>query len=167
MPPLRERKEDIFLLAKHLSAYAREIGKPVMGFHESALEFFHDYSWPGNVRELQNIIERAVLITDIETIYPEHLPEEMKTTNPFLSEALDKSLSIENYTRQFIERYQSSLSEQKLAAGLGITRKALWEKEKSGACSEMTRMNLPNKALDLFVTFIPIFYNQRLQIVAR
>ena len=131
LPPLRERKEDIFLLAKHfLSAYAREIGKPVMGFHETALKLFHDYSWPGNVRELQNIIERAVLITDMETIYPEHLPEEMKTTNPFLSEALDKSLSIENYTRQFIERYQSSLSEQKLAAGLGITRKALWEKRK-------------------------------------
>ena len=131
LPPLRERKEDIFLLARHfLSAYAREIGKPVKGFHETALKLFHDYSWPGNVRELQNIIERAVLITDRETIYPEHLPEEMKTTNPFLSEALDKSLSIENYTRQFIERYQSSLSEQKLAAGLGITRKALWEKRK-------------------------------------
>ena len=131
LPPLRERKEDIFLLAKHfLSAYAREIGKPVKGFHETAIKLFHDYSWPGNVRELQNIIERAVLITDRETIYPEHLPEEMKTTNPFLSEALDKSLSIENYTRQFIERYQSSLSEQKLAAGLGITRKALWEKRK-------------------------------------
>jgi DNA-binding NtrC family response regulator len=131
LPPLRERKEDIFLLARHfLFAYAREIGKPVKGFHETALKFFQDYSWPGNVRELQNIIERAVLITDRETIYPEHLPEEMKTTNPFLSEALDKSLSIENYTRQFIERYQSSLSEQKLAAGLGITRKALWEKRK-------------------------------------
>ncbi len=131
LPPLRERKEDILLLAKHfLSTYAREIGKPVKGLHETVIKLFHDYSWPGNVRELQNIIERAVLITDRETIYPEYLPEEMKTTNPFLSEALDKSLSIENYTRQFIERYQSSLSEQKLATGLGITRKALWEKRK-------------------------------------
>jgi DNA-binding NtrC family response regulator len=131
LPPLREHPEDILLLAKHfLSIYAQEIGKPIRGFHEKAVRLLTDYPWPGNVRELQNIIERAVLITDRDIIYPEHLPEGMKTTNPHILEALDKSLSIENYTKQFIERYQSSLTEQKLAEKLGITRKALWEKRK-------------------------------------
>ena len=131
LPPLREHPEDILLLAKHfLSIYAQEIGKPIRGFHERAVKLLQDYRWPGNVRELQNIIERAVLITDRDIIYPEHLPEGMRTTNPHILEAIDQSLSIENYTKQFIERYQSSLTEQKLAEKLGITRKALWEKRK-------------------------------------
>lgn len=131
LPPLREHPEDILLLAKHfLSIYAQEIGKPIRGFQERAVKLLHDYHWPGNVRELQNIIERAVLITDRDIIYPEHLPEGMRTANPHILEAIDQSLSIENYTKQFIERYQSSLTEQKLAEKLGITRKALWEKRK-------------------------------------
>jgi DNA-binding NtrC family response regulator len=131
LPPLREHPEDILLLAKHfLSIYAQEIGKPIRSFHERVLKLLQDYHWPGNVRELQNIIERAVLITDRDIIYPEHLPEGMRTANPHILEAIDQSLSIENYTKQFIERYQSSLTEQKLAEKLGITRKALWEKRK-------------------------------------
>jgi DNA-binding NtrC family response regulator len=131
LPPLREHPEDILLLARHfLSIYAQEIGKPVRSFHERAVKLLQGYHWPGNVRELQNIIERAVLITDRDIIYPEHLPEGMRTANPHILETLDKSLSIENYTKQFIERYQSSLTEQKLAEKLGITRKALWEKRK-------------------------------------
>jgi len=131
LPPLRERRKDIPLLANHfLSTYAREIAKPVKGFHETALKILYDYSWPGNVRELQNVVERAILISDRDLVYPEHLSENMKTTSPFLFEALDKSLSIENYTRQFIERFQLELGEQQLAAKLGITRKALWEKRK-------------------------------------
>jgi DNA-binding NtrC family response regulator len=161
LPPLRERREDIFLLARHfLTAYAREIAKPVKGFHETALKILHNYSWPGNVRELQNIIERAVLITDRELIYPEHLSEGMRTTNPFLEEALDKSLSIENYTKQFIKKYQSAWSEQQLAAKLGITRKALWEKRKRwGLTRNLIWLSFISFSLDRFVTFFPIFYS--------
>ncbi len=131
LPPLRERKEDLLVLAKHfLNKYALEIGKPVKKIHDSAIRLLMDYSWPGNVRELQNIMERAVLITDREAIFPEHLPEGLKTSNSFLLKTLDQSLSIENYTKLFIEKYQSTASEQKLAEMLGITRKALWEKRK-------------------------------------
>jgi DNA-binding NtrC family response regulator len=131
LPPLRERKEDLPVLAKHfLNKYALEIGKPVQDIHDSAMRLLMDYPWPGNVRELQNIMERAVLITDREVIYPEHLPEGLKVSNSFLMKTLDQSLSIENYTKLFIETYQSTLSEQKLAEMLGITRKALWEKRK-------------------------------------
>ncbi len=131
LPPLRDRKEDIPILARHfLKKYSQEIGKPVQFIDDAALRLLMNYSWPGNVRELHNIIERAVLITDGNTVFPEHLPEMLKITNSFLSEAFNNILSIENYTKEFILRYQSSYPEQKLADMLGITRKSLWEKRK-------------------------------------
>jgi two-component system response regulator HydG len=63
IPPLRERREDIPLLAHHfLERYARETGKPVEGFTREALRLLTAYQWPGNVRELKNVVERAVVI---------------------------------------------------------------------------------------------------------
>jgi DNA-binding NtrC family response regulator len=131
LPPLRDRKEDIPILARHfLAKYSAEIGKTVQFIDDSALRILMNYNWPGNVRELRNIIERAVLITDSNTVFPEHLPEMLKITTSFLSEAFDNALSIEDYTKEFILRYQTSYPEQKLADMLGITRKSLWEKRK-------------------------------------
>ncbi|HMK65268.1 MAG TPA: sigma-54 dependent transcriptional regulator [Thermodesulfobacteriota bacterium] len=131
LPPLRDRQEDILLLAEHfLNKYSKEIRKPVKGIHESGKKILQNYGWPGNVRELQNIIERAVLLADGEMILPEHLPEGLYSHPSFMTEALDASLSIENYTKEFILRYQEDLSEQQLAERLGITRKSLWEKRK-------------------------------------
>ena len=89
-----------------------------------------DYRWPGNVRELQNIMERAVLIAEGMEISLENLPEGLRETAVLPLAALDQSLSIENYTKEFIKSYQSSLNEQQLSEKLGITRKALWEKRK-------------------------------------
>jgi len=89
-----------------------------------------EYGWPGNVRELQNIIERAVLITDSNFIMPEHLPEVLKGTSPFGSSLPGRALSIEDYTKEFILNYQADYNEQQLAQMLGITRKSLWEKRK-------------------------------------
>lgn len=131
LPPLRERKEDIIILARHfLDRYAAEIGKNVKFIDDATLKLFNGYYWPGNVRELQNIIERAVLITESNTIFPEHLPEGMKGASSFSSESIEKALSIEGYTKEFILRYQHSYGEQKLSNLLGITRKSLWEKRK-------------------------------------
>lgn len=131
LPALRERREDILMLARHfIGKYSNEIGKPVRYIDDSAVKLLHDYDWPGNVRELQNIIERAVLITESDTILPEHLPEGLKTGSSFLNESINRALSIEDYTREFIIRYQSVYTEQKLADMLGISRKALWEKRK-------------------------------------
>jgi DNA-binding NtrC family response regulator len=131
MPPLRERKEDIVILARYfLDRYANEIGKNVKFIDDATLKLMTGYYWPGNVRELQNIIERAVLITDGNTIFPEHLPEGMKGVSTFSSESVEKALSIEDYTKEFILRYQHSYGEQKLSNLLGITRKSLWERRK-------------------------------------
>lgn len=131
LPPLRERKEDITVLTGHfLEKYSTEIGKPVKFIDDAALKLLMEYQWPGNVRELQNIIERAVLITDSNTIFPEHIPEGLRAPDSFMSESLENAFSIENYTKEFILKYQSSYNEQKLSGLLGITRKALWEKRK-------------------------------------
>jgi DNA-binding NtrC family response regulator len=131
LPPLRERKDDIVILTRHfLLKYSCDIGKNVQFIDDKALNLLMDYNWPGNVRELQNIIERAVLITESNTIFPEHLPEGLMASASFVSESLDKALSIEDYTKEFISKYQEELNEQKLADMLGITRKSLWEKRK-------------------------------------
>jgi len=131
LPPLRERKEDIPILAiQFLKKYAQELNKPVQELDPATAKLLKEYEWPGNVRELRNLIERAVLIADGRLIRPEHLPEGIKKDDSFHWEALDEKLSIENYTKSFIQRYQSSLNEQTLANILGITRKALWQKRK-------------------------------------
>jgi DNA-binding NtrC family response regulator len=75
LPPLRERKEDIGLLATHfIERYSHDFCKQVNGIDRKALEALVHYPWPGNVRELRNIIERAVLIEKDEVITPETLP---------------------------------------------------------------------------------------------
>jgi DNA-binding NtrC family response regulator len=131
LPPLRERKEDIPDMARQFTVkFAQELTKQAQDLAPSALKLLTDYDWPGNVRELQNVMERAVLLSDGKTIFPEHLPEDLRKGDPFVVKALDESLSIENYTREFITRYESTMNEQRLADLLGITRKALWEKRK-------------------------------------
>ncbi len=75
LPPLRERKEDIPLLAHHfLDRFARENGRPLKGFSEKAMEQLRRYDWPGNVRELENAIERAALLARGEFITERELP---------------------------------------------------------------------------------------------
>jgi DNA-binding NtrC family response regulator len=131
LPPLRERREDILLLAHHfLEKYSHELGRPVRYIDETAQKMLLDYAWPGNVRELQNITERAILITDGNFITPAHLHEGLKSSVTFFSSSIEKGLSIEEYTKEFIMLYQKKYNEQKLADMLGITRKSLWEKRK-------------------------------------
>lgn len=74
LPPLRERKEDIPLLAKHFLDHLREeLGKPLPGLSEKAMEKLLRYGWPGNIRELKNCLERAAILTEDELIQPKHL----------------------------------------------------------------------------------------------
>ena len=70
MPPLRERAEDIPLLARHfVERFCREMDKPMMTLAESAEDALRAYAWPGNVRELQNCIERAVILSDGDRLH--------------------------------------------------------------------------------------------------
>ena len=78
MPALRERSSDIPLIAAHfLRKYAEENGKAITRFSDAALARLAGYDWPGNVRELENVIERAVVIAEADTIEPQHLPPEV------------------------------------------------------------------------------------------
>ncbi len=75
VPPLRDRAEDIPLLVDHFLGRFREaLGKNVRRVSDEALERLVSYPWPGNVRELENLIERAVILTDGDVIEPSHLP---------------------------------------------------------------------------------------------
>src|SRR5439155_20699705 len=74
IPPLRERPGDIQMLARHfIDRYCRDLNKKPLALAPSAVEELLAYSWRGNVRELQNCIERAVILTDGDTIHARHL----------------------------------------------------------------------------------------------
>ncbi len=74
VPPLRDRAEDILLLAHHfVERFCREMNKPTMTIADAAQDRLRAYRWPGNVRELQNCIERAVILADEDRILPHHL----------------------------------------------------------------------------------------------
>jgi PAS domain S-box-containing protein len=76
LPPLRERKPDIPLLAQHFAVgFARKMGKRVVSIDEQALARLTAYDWPGNVRELANVLERAVILCDGASVLAEHLGE--------------------------------------------------------------------------------------------
>jgi Nif-specific regulatory protein len=80
IPPLRERKSDLLLLADHFVAkYSREHGKNIKRISTPAIDMLVSYHWPGNVRELENIIERAVLVCDGNAIHGHHLPPTLQT----------------------------------------------------------------------------------------
>ena len=78
LPPLRERREDIPLLANHfLKKHAERLGKSISGFSNATFRMLLRYDWPGNIRELENAIERAVLLTTTGVLQVNHLPTEL------------------------------------------------------------------------------------------
>jgi len=79
LPPLRERKEDIPLLAQHfLRHYSEDNGKTISAISDKALELLGSYSWPGNIRELENAVEQAVALSYQPILTPEDLPRDVR-----------------------------------------------------------------------------------------
>ena len=80
VPPLRDRKADLLLLADHfLEKFSREHGKVIKRISTPAIDMLMSYHWPGNVRELENTLERAVLMCDGQVIHGHHLPPSLQT----------------------------------------------------------------------------------------
>src|SRR5438874_9185158 len=80
VPPLRDRKSDLLLLADHfLQKYSREHKKDIRRISTPAIDMLTAYHWPGNVRELENVIERAVLVCDSHVVHGHHLPPTLQT----------------------------------------------------------------------------------------
>jgi DNA-binding NtrC family response regulator len=108
LPPLRERADDIPLLAQHfLRYYGQESGKPVTAFSDEAMELLCSYPWPGNIRELENAIEQAVALSYQPLLTPEDLPHDVREQR----EARIASLAPEN--TQFVFPDTPSLEEVK------------------------------------------------------
>jgi Nif-specific regulatory protein len=105
LPPLRERRTDILLLAEFfLAKYNEENAKSIRRISTPAIDLLIQYHWPGNVRELQNCIERAVLICDEDSIKSFHLPPTLQTAGSIAhrQEPLTFASAVENFERELI-----------------------------------------------------------------
>jgi transcriptional regulator with GAF, ATPase, and Fis domain len=149
VPPLRERREDIALLAKHfLEKYTREFGRELAGFTQPALELLRAYDWPGNVRELENEVQRAVIQAEGEAfVTPELLSARVRknegnTLPPSAPDTDDESTEADasGTLREMMDRVEKRILVQTLALhgnnktaaakALGITREGLHKKLK-------------------------------------
>ena len=140
MPSLRERPEDILLLANLFAQENRkEHNKEIKGFTEEARNLLLQYPWPGNVRELKNVIERATILTDQEYIGPKQLPFELREAEQYhrmkeASQVLDtpEDMSLENLEKRHIDKVLRRLdwNKSQTSRALGISRATLRAKIK-------------------------------------
>jgi DNA-binding NtrC family response regulator len=128
VPALRDRREDIPLLAAHyLAQAARRYRKNVAGFDPAAMQALHEHPWPGNVRELSHVIERAVLMAGATTIHPGDLA--LRAGGPQASPRIeDMSLEeVESFLiKKALARYKGNVSHA--ATALGLSRSALYRR---------------------------------------
>ncbi|MFA6748564.1 MAG: sigma-54 dependent transcriptional regulator [Candidatus Riflebacteria bacterium] len=141
IPPLRERRSDILLLAKNfLDEFRKEFSKDISGFREDTIKIIENYDFPGNVRELRNIIERATLLESSNLIRPASLPEELKISSNLKESSLiyndDVPWRSENFSfKEYIDSVEKRIVQEvlketdnkksKAAQMLGLTRFAL------------------------------------------
>jgi DNA-binding NtrC family response regulator len=127
IPPLRERKEDIPLLAAHfLSTYAQRYRKPVRGFDPAAMQRMLDHPWPGNVRELDHATERAVLITTSEQIQSGDLGLESERAGSAKIEDMSLEEVESLLIKKALTRHSGNISHA--AEALGLSRSALYRR---------------------------------------
>jgi two-component system response regulator HydG/two-component system response regulator AtoC len=131
VPPLRERKEDIPMLAEHfLNLFSKKNRKEIKGFDKEVIDIFMTYEWPGNVRELENAIERAVILCPYDTITIDCLPRKLKN----LTEIHDnEEFNLMEIEKRVILRAlnKTSWNQSRAAELLGISRKQLRTKMKN------------------------------------
>ncbi len=133
MPPLRERREDIPLLAESLFRRVQmKSGKPVQTIGRATLDILMTYHWPGNVRELRSCFEYAVVACSGPSIEPEHLPAQMQQARPLLAEPAAALASLNELKKQrLVEALRESGGNQSEAARrLGISRTSVWNQMK-------------------------------------
>jgi len=135
LPALRERREDIPLLAAHfLKKYSDQENKKVEGINPDSLELLMAYNWPGNVRELENAIERAVVLTNDDEITAKELPQAVRSIGEKKIYESDNTLSSwiekleEDALRQALLENEGNIS--KTAKKLGIGRATIYRKAK-------------------------------------
>jgi two-component system response regulator HydG len=136
LPPLRTRKDDIALLVTHfLKKYSEKEKKSITSVSQEAMKVFTGYHWPGNVRELENVIERAVILTNHTSILPEDLTQTLRDSHkrgPELPDILEEQTLEEvekHYILKTLDKYQ--WNQKQAADTLGISTTTLWRKLKT------------------------------------
>ncbi|MDQ1329608.1 MAG: Sigma-54-dependent Fis family transcriptional regulator [Candidatus Poribacteria bacterium] len=134
IPPLRKRKTDILPLAQHfLKIYSSKMGKEVLRLAPESRQLLLKYDWPGNVRELENVIERAIVLAQYDTIFPDDLPSAFNIQHPdILRQAISGKWSFDRLEKEYISSILSECSGNLSQARekLGIARNTLWRKMK-------------------------------------
>jgi DNA-binding NtrC family response regulator len=136
LPPLRERSDDIMLLAKYfVNLFNVEFRKNLKGLSKATEKLFMEYRWPGNIRELKNVIERAMILENEEYILPEHLPIELSDKDVQVGSQQQHvdfrlppgGLDIENVEKELIRQALDSTkgNQTKAARLLNLTRDTL------------------------------------------
>ncbi len=129
VPPLRERREDLPLLAQHfLRKYAEESGKAILGYAPGTLELLSAYGWPGNVRELQHVVERAVALSSSGMILADDLPTEIRAETLAPPELPKTRMTLDELKRWYVNRALEETGGNKVRAAelLGIDRRTLY-----------------------------------------
>jgi DNA-binding NtrC family response regulator len=138
LPPLREHKEDLFLLIEHLlEDISEKHGKKVSGVGADVMELLRSYPWPGNVRELRNVLERAAIASDRGVIGRQHLPSDFGHTAATVTAGLNGirfpiGTTVDDMERELILQTLAATSQNKTRAAelLGISLKTLHNKLK-------------------------------------
>ncbi len=149
IPPLRERGEDVLLLAEHfLEKYRREFRKPVLEFSEDARMRLTTYPWPGNVRELQNTIERAVILSDGQMINAQalQLPAPRPAAGQMPGGMLDDSFRWEGTLQEVSSRAVEHIERFKIETAL---RESKWNKTRAAEKLGVSYKTLLNKIRSL------------------
>jgi DNA-binding NtrC family response regulator len=131
LPALRERKDDIPLLANHfLRKYEKSLNRGGMRFSKGAMRLLINYPWPGNVRELENTIERAAILAETDVIHSHDLPDKLRSSSPVVATAENSGLTLEELEREHIKRMLDKVEGDKVKAAqaLGIHLSTLYRK---------------------------------------
>jgi len=130
LPPLRERPEDIILLAKHfLEQFAAEYAKPVVDFTPEVLRCLQTYTWPGNIRELEHLIERAVALTDNTILNDADIGITLADQQPLETFQVTKDRAVAQFERTYLKAVLQAHAGNitKAAQTAGKNRRAFWQ----------------------------------------
>ena len=156
LPALRERRDDIPLLANHfLRKYEKQLGRSSMRFSKGAMRVMVGYAWPGNVRELENSVERAAILAETDVIHAHDLPEKLNDKSAAPPASSDGAgMTLEELEREHIRRVLVRVQGDKVRAAeaLGIHLSTLYRKvqryrlESVGAGEDAARLATPPRS---------------------
>ncbi|MDP4199867.1 MAG: sigma-54 dependent transcriptional regulator [Bacteroidota bacterium] len=139
LPPLRDRKDDIPVLAQFfVEKYCERFARPACQLSQTAITELTAYNWPGNIRELQNVIERSVILAESTEIGTEHFPKDLMEPHISIGAILEDNPTLDELERRYIiETLRAAQGNKVLTCErLGISTTTLWRKLKEYGVSD-------------------------------